>query len=298
MTSIDVLDLIQIQTDSATINSLYRKKSISLDNIPTLDDPFDNQYFVLSAGQQSAICKADIERDVAVVVSSKDVEFQGVKPRDARQVCMMEGLRESSLFVALGGAGTGKTTLALAYAVQQKFRNDKKIVLCKPTTFVGTKSNAIAAIPGDHREKMAGYIDSYLCAITRILGDYAEHHVAEWEQDGSLEFKPLELMRGMHFEDCVVILDEAQNTSPHELLTLLSRIADTSKLIILGDSLQIDTEVLFEETGLGTLVHSNGFLDSDVCAGIELKSQYRGVLANVAIDVLTEIKEKREHTNN
>ena len=290
-----ILDLIPLEVAHSTINALYRKKSLSLSTL-SLDDHdfYNNQYAVLSAGQQSALCKVDLDKKEVLVINSKEIEFQGVKPRDARQVCMMEGIKNYPLFVALGGAGTGKTTLALSYAVQQKFRNDKRIVLCKPTTFVGNKSNAIAAIPGDHRDKMSGYIDSYLCAITRILGDYAEHHVAEWEQDGSLEFKPLELMRGMHFEDCVVILDEAQNTTPHELLTLLSRVADTSSLIILGDDLQIDLGIPFSQTGLGTLIHSHSFFDSDVCAGIALKAQYRGVLADFAIDVLTEIRDQNE----
>jgi|13_taG_2_1085334.scaffolds.fasta_scaffold01153_16 predicted ribonuclease YlaK len=289
----NILDLIQLEVTSSDIDALYLKKYLPLQTMHN-EELYNNQYVVLSAGQQSALCKVDLTTKKVKVINSKEIEYRGIKPRDARQVCMMEGLKSNPLFVALGGAGTGKTTLALAYAIQQKFRHDKRIVLCKPTTFVGNKSNAIAAIPGDHREKMSGYIDSYLCAMSRILGEYSEHHLAEWEQEGSLEFKPLELMRGMHFEDCIVILDEAQNTSPHELLTLLSRIADTSSLIILGDDLQIDLDIPFPETGLGLLVRSLSFFDSDVCAGIALKAQYRGVLADLAIDVLTEIRDNNE----
>jgi predicted ribonuclease YlaK len=136
---------------------------------------------------------------------------------------------------------------------------------------------------------MAGYIDSFLVTLRRILGDHAEHHMYEWEEKQKLTFKPLELLRGMHFENSVVILDEAQNTSPHELLTLMSRVDDTSQLIVMGDALQIDTQERFADTGLGTIIGSDAFLDSDYSAFIKLKTQYRGVLADLAINVLQEL---------
>jgi len=289
---VKMIELIQLEINNGAINLLYKKGAISTDQVDVdLNECWNNQYFIFRDQGQSAIVRLNLEESQFTLVKSKELQFQGVKPLDARQTCVFDSLKHMQLSVILGGAGTGKTTLTLAFALQQLFRNDKKIVLCKSTAFVGGKSNAIAAIPGDHREKLAGYIDSYLYTFRRILGDHAEHYLYEWEEKGMIEFKPLELLRGMHFEDSIVILDEAQNTTPHELLTLMSRVSDTSKLIIMGDLLQVDTGLRFDETGLGALTESEAFLDNDVSAIIELKAQYRGALADLAIEIIQEIRE-------
>lgn len=252
-------------------------------------------FVVIKSGSQSALCVCDYDAGVLRAIPSKELDFKGVKPRDAAQTCMMYAMKKAPLSVAIGVAGSGKTTLALAYAIYATAKQYKKIVLCKPTTFVGMRSNAIAPIPGDHREKIAGYIDSYLYVFKKLLGEDAEMFMREWEDNGRLVFKPLELIRGLNLDDSVVIIDEAQNTTPHELLSLISRVSDTSRLIVMGDPLQIDTDMRFEETGLGALVNSESFLTSPYSMGIQLESQYRGKLAQLAFEILTEIHVSREN---
>lgn len=290
-----MIELNQVSLNNGELNLLYKKGKIAIEQCGVkLLDCWDNQYFILKENQQSAIVRVNLQDEDMILVHSKELQFQGVKPLDARQICVFDSLKHMQLSVILGGAGTGKTTLTIAYALHQLFRHEKKIVLCKSTAFVGGKSNAMAAIPGDHREKLAGYVDSYLYTFKRILGDHAEHYIYEWEEKGMIDFKPLELLRGMHFEDSIVILDEAQNTSPHELLTLMSRVSDTSKLIIMGDLLQIDTGLCYGETGLGALIESDAFLDNDVSSAIELKAQYRGALADLAIEIIQEIRDEKD----
>jgi PhoH-like ATPase len=271
------------------IDELYRRGSIKeVDLPPEVEIPLGAKFVIAKAASgQSAICNVS-EGDL-LLVDTKSLSLQGISPRDSEQICLFYGLQEYDLIAATGAAGTGKTTIALSYALEAIFRRDKKVVLCKPTSFVTLTSNAIAAIPGDHREKLAGYIDSYLAPIERLLGNGAEHYLYEWEEQGTLKFQPLELIRGMHFEDTVVICDEAQNTSIHELMSLVSRVGEGSTMIILGDPHQVDTGMHKEETGLWKLLQSPAFLDCDFACSVALTHQYRGPMARLAAEVLAEV---------
>ena len=111
----------------------------------------------------------------------------------------------------------------------------------------------------------------------------------EWEMKGQLEFAAVELVRGRHFENSVVIVDEAQNLSSHELLSLISRVDDSSQLILLGDAQQVDTGARWDDTGLFQL-DSRAYWSSKH-ARIRFTRTYRGVLAELASDVLYELNE-------
>lgn len=283
-----MFDLVEIVTSPENINTLYKKGRISLDVL----EEDDNYFFIVktSCGQQSAIAFYDDEDSSLVLVKTKDLGYQGFKPRDAAQSCLFWALKNRELVVALGAAGTGKTTVALAYALNEVFRNGKSLILCKPTCFVGVKSNAIAATPGDHREKLQGYMDSYMIAMRKIVGETFEHHLYQLEEEGRILFKPFELLRGQHFENCIVVIDEAQNTTLHELMTAMSRVGGDSTLIIMGDPEQVDTEIETSETGLSKLINSVAFAQSDLAVGVQLTAQYRGPLALLASEVIREMR--------
>jgi predicted ribonuclease YlaK len=203
---------------------------------------------------------------------------------------MFHALANFDLTVVLGAAGTGKTTIATAFALQQAFRHEKTIVMSKPSCFVGGSSNAIAAVPGDAREKIGPYIESFMMALRNILGSHAEHHLFEMEEKNKLMFQPLELIRGLNFDNHVVIIDEAQNTSAHELLSLISRVGQNSQCIVMGDPSQIDMDKMsWRDSGLYKLLQSDAFFDDPICTAIKLKAQYRGPLAELAQDVLDEL---------
>lgn len=290
-----MFELAEIVTSANTINELYKKGKVELQEASEQD----NFFFILKdeAGKQSALAFYNDSEDVLELVKTKDLQFQGFRPKDAAQSCLFWALTRFQLIVALGEAGTGKTTVALAYALNEVFKNGRDLILCKPTTFVGQKSNAIAAIPGDHREKLEGYMDSYMIAMKKIVGDTFEHHLYQLEEEQRIMFKPLELLRGQHFENAVVVLDEAQNTSPHELLTALSRTADTCTVVVMGDPHQVDTGSDEEETGLYKLINSQAFADNPLVAGIQLTANYRGAMAQLASEILKEIREENKKDN-
>ena len=283
-------DLREEVVSASVIDKLHKSGKISLDSV--IDDSCN--FYLLKTADGIKTGLAGVFGNELVKVNTKDINFQGLKPRDARQACLFWALTQLDLVVALGSAGTGKTTVSLAYALNQMFRKDKPIVLCKPTVFVGQKSNAIGAIPGDHREKMEGYIESYLTSLRKILGESAEHHLYQMEEEQKLRFVPLELMRGQHFENCTMIIDEAQNTSPHELMSVISRVGDNSTVIVLGDPAQIDTGSRYRETGLHALCESDAFFESPFTTSIKLLGQYRGPMATLAAEVLAELQDDED----
>lgn len=288
-----MFDLAQLTVEPREINLFYKEGKLHNESASKLS----NYFFCLKTedGRQSALAYYNDDTDLLELLKTKDLQFQGFKPKDGAQSCMFWALKNLDLVVALGSAGTGKTTVSLAYALHELYRNQRDIILCKPTTFVGQKSNAIAAIPGDHREKLEGYMDSYMTAMKKIIGETFEHHLFQFEEEGRILFKPFELLRGQHFENSVVIIDEAQNTTPHELLTAISRVGEGCTLIILGDPHQVDTGTAKEETGLWELIHSAAFLDCNFAVGIQLTAQYRGPMAQLAQEVIEELREREDN---
>lgn len=279
-------DIQTFELPAKLIDQLHSSGSIPREAIPSELD--EGGFYVLKAGKKSALAVAvggQVER-----VHDAGYEWQGIKPRDKQQLCMFHALNNFDLTVVLGAAGTGKTTIATAFALQQAFRHEKTIVMSKPSCFVGGSSNAIAAIPGDAREKIGPYIESFMMALRNILGSHAEHHLFEMEEKNKLVFQPLELIRGLNFDNHIVIIDEAQNTSAHELLSLISRVGQNSQCIVMGDPSQIDMDKMsWRDSGLYKLLQSDAFFDDPICTAIKLKAQYRGPLAELAQDVLDEL---------
>lgn len=282
-----MFEVLSYEVSSSTINKLCKNKELP---ISELKSSIPTESFVLltcEAKGQSVLAHVE-GGEKLIYMHTKDLELQGWKPRDKEQTCYFWALRNKMATICFGAAGTGKTSVALAYGIHRIFKNESKLVLCKPTVFVGTRSNAIAAVPGDERDKLGPYIDSYMPGLNKILGRSAEHYVYEWEEKGLLEFRAIELMRGQHFENCTLIIDEAQNLSLHELVSVLSRVDETSKVIILGDPAQIDTGEKWHDTGLYMFADSESVFDSDLTAMVRLQGQYRGPMAELCSEVLAE----------
>lgn len=282
-----MLDLIHVISSPDTLDTLYKNKFIDRDILDPMDD--HGGYFLLKAGKQSALCVA-VDDKLQLVHIPKDLTYQGARPYDAPQTCFFHSLRTFDLTVCLGLAGSGKTYLALCYAIHQLFKQEKRIILLKSSTLVGhQKSNVVGLVSGGIREKIDPIIGSYIQHFNKILGKSADHFLYQWEEEKKVEFYPIELVRGMNFENCIVIVDECQNIRLHELLSLVSRVADDSQLILLGDPRQIDSGQRWKETGIAQLLKSDAFYNSPDVQGIMLEKTYRGVLAELVDDVMTEL---------
>jgi PhoH-like ATPase len=220
-------------------------------------------------------------------LKKKALKLENILPKDSRQAAFMDSLIQEDVLlnIAIGSAGTGKTTIALAYALSQFLNNKKPIFLTKPTTMVG-EGRAFGPVPGDIDQKYAPYLASYEIVLKKIGGGAnAQQFFATMKEKGQLQFFPIELARGCTFENCTLILDEAQNMSWHEMNTMISRMGENSKMVILGDLNQIDTGQFYKKTGLYNMLAAPPFQDSGISSAIELVTQYRSPITQLVTEI-------------
>ncbi|MDE5905721.1 PhoH family protein [Duncaniella sp.] len=169
-----------------------------------------------------------------------DVIIYGVngKPISARnknQELLVKAFHENDLTFALGPAGTGKTYVAIALAVRAlKNREVRKLILSRPAVEAGEK---LGFLPGDMKDK----IDPYLQPLYDALEDMIPAvKLKEYMETNVIQIAPLAFMRGRTLNDAVIVLDEAQNTTVHQIKMFLTRLGMNAKMIITGDATQID----------------------------------------------------------
>lgn len=158
-----------------------------------------------------------------------------IAPRNANQARMVRSFAENDLTFALGPAGTGKTYIAIALAVHAlKNKQCRKIILSRPAVEAGEK---LGFLPGDMKDK----IDPYLQPLYDALEDMIpQQKLKEYMEAQTIQIAPLAFMRGRTLNDAVIILDEAQNTTRHQMKMFLTRLGMNGKMIITGDTTQID----------------------------------------------------------
>lgn len=158
-----------------------------------------------------------------------------IAPRNANQSRMVRSFAENDLTFALGPAGTGKTYIAIALAVRAlKNKECRKIILSRPAVEAGEK---LGFLPGDMKDK----IDPYLQPLYDALEDMIPQvKLKEYMDAGTIQIAPLAFMRGRTLNDAVIILDEAQNTTRHQMKMFLTRLGMNGKMIVTGDVTQID----------------------------------------------------------
>lgn len=163
------------------------------------------------------------------------VNGKPIAARTPNQQKLADSFRHNDLTFALGPAGTGKTYVAIALAVKAlKNREVKKIILSRPAVEAGEK---LGFLPGDMKDK----IDPYLQPLYDALEDMIPAvKLKEYMETKVIQIAPLAFMRGRTLNDAVIVLDEAQNTTPHQIKMFLTRLGVNAKMIITGDVTQID----------------------------------------------------------
>jgi len=171
-----------------------------------------------------------------------------VEPKTKNQIKYFEQLKEKTLTVSYGPAGTGKTYLAVGYALSQLLANKyKKLILTRPVVEAGER---LGFLPGDFLQKINPYLKPLYDAIYDIIG-YKSYELLKTQE--ILEIIPLAYMRGRTLNDAIIILDEAQNATFSQIKMFLTRFGFNSKVIITGDITQIDLP-RYHDSGLPIVI--------------------------------------------
>lgn len=192
----------------------------------------------LSAGETQAdngepkILAADSLRDALIQIPQG---FHRVYPRSKNQAEYIRGMRSCEIAFSIGPAGTGKTYLAIAEALRLVLSKKlRKLVLTRPVVEAGEN---LGFLPGDLAQKINPYLRPLYDAIESLTSFEVIHRM---EENRAMEIAPLAYMRGRSLNDCIVILDEAQNTTKEQMKMFLTRIGSGARAVVTGDITQID----------------------------------------------------------
>ncbi|MDX1638326.1 MAG: PhoH family protein [Balneolaceae bacterium] len=272
--------------DSDLIGRLYDEGSLDPE-VLVEKDPVSNHFYILKNHSNSALGFYNA-RSRRIEPVQKMTAY-GVTPRNAEQTFALQAIMDPEILLTTitGAAGTGKTLLALAGAIEQR-RNFKQIYMARPIVPLSNKD--IGYLPGDINSKIDPYMQPLWDNLSFIKNQFPENskqykrieHMVETEK---LRIVPLAYIRGRSLSNVIFIVDEAQNLTPHEVKTIITRAGENTKIIFTGDIYQIDTPYLdTQSNGLSFLV--DRMHDNDLYAHINMEKGERSELANLASKLL------------
>jgi PhoH-like ATPase len=272
--------------DPSLLDRLHAEESLPADAI-CRDEPPANHFFILTSGSKSALAcykqgRGTLERVV------KRAAY-GLEPRNAEQTFALSSIidPEVRLVTLTGPAGTGKTLIALAGALEQS-RQFRQILLARP--IVPLSNRDLGYLPGDVSSKIDPYMQPLWDNVSYIKSrfeseDRAHQRLTAMVETEKIQIVPLAYIRGRSFSRVLFIVDEAQNLTPHEIKTIITRAGEDTKIVLNGDIFQIDTPYLDSHSnGLSYLI--DRLKGNPLYAHINLVKGERSPLANLASQLL------------
>lgn len=272
--------------DSIIIKSIFEGKKVFETTISNVELK-NNAYYILKSEKSSALAFYD-PKELALERVEKEYVY-GIKPKNAEQTFAVHALLNDNIkLVALQGvAGTGKTLLALASSIEQRNKY-KQIILARP--IVPLSNRDIGFLPGDANDKIGPYMEPLWDNLKFIKNQFGikekrYRQIEEMQEEGKIVITPLAYIRGRSLSDVYFIVDEAQNLTPHEVKTIITRAGENTKIIFTGDVNQIDSPYLDEQSnGLSYLIDK--LKGNELFAHIKLEKGERSELANLANELL------------
>lgn len=272
--------------DADQIRQIFTKGSIDEDGILG-EHKIANGYYILRNGTSSTLAVYNEKLDQIERIEKEFV--YGIKPKNSEQAFAFNALLNDNVkLVALQGvAGTGKTLLALASALEQH-KKYHQIILARPIVPLSNKE--IGFLPGDANDKVGPYMEPLWDNLKFIKAQFGENEkkhktIIALEENGTIVITALAFIRGRSLSNIMFIVDEAQNLTPHEVKTIITRAGENTKIVFTGDVNQIDTPYLDEHSnGLAYLIDRlNG---QQLFAHVKLEKGERSELANLANELL------------
>ena len=250
--------------------------------------PQANQLYKFRDSEGRVHCaRYDWDRDVIILVRSK--EAYGIRPRNDEQVFAMDACLNPkiSLVSLTGGAGTGKTLIAIAAALEQE-RDYDQIVITRPAVVLGNQD--IGFLPGDKDRKMSPFMQPIMDNVAVIREQFRASSkealkIQRLIDEGRIVIEPLAYIRGRSLGRSFFIIDEAQNLTPHEVKTIITRAAEGTKMVFTGDIFQIDQPYL--DMWSNGLTHLSDKMDGQkLFEHISLRKGERSELSELAARLL------------
>ena len=246
-----------------------------------------NSFYILKNGKSSSLVFYNCQTDEIIRIE-KEYTF-GIKPKNAEQAFAFHAMLNPTIpLIALQGvAGTGKTLIALASALEQS-KQYQQIILARPIVPLSNKE--IGFLPGDAQDKISPYMEPLWDNLKFIKSQFGPNekkfkHLQELEASGNIVITPLAFIRGRSFTNTIFIIDEAQNLTPHEVKTIITRAGENTKIIFTGDIQQIDSPYL-DETSNGLSYMIERLKNNELFCPIKLEKGERSELANLANELL------------
>jgi PhoH-like ATPase len=272
--------------DDITVQKLYdTNEGINPKEIKV--NPYSNQYFIIKSSKSSALGRYNpVTKTIGRV---EKIKAYGIDPRNSEQTFSLDALMrpDIQLVTLTGKAGTGKTLLALAAALHQE-KNFNQILLARP--IVPLANRDIGFLPGDVNEKIGPYMQPLFDNLTVIKNKFKSSsketlYIDELQRTDKLVITPLAFIRGRSLSNVFFIVDEAQNLTPHEVKTIITRAGEGTKFVFTGDIQQIDHPYLdMKSNGLSYL--TDKMHGQDIFAHINLVKGERSYLADLASTLL------------
>jgi PhoH-like ATPase len=257
--------------------------------IEVADSLFPNEYVVFQGTEGQMIGKFDAKAKKVVLIPSQDKDIWGIKPLNLEQRCAIDLLLRDDikLVTLVGQAGTGKTLLAIACALKKTFDDAVygRILVSRPIVPLGKD---IGYLPGTKEEKLFHWMQpiydnmAYLCDATGERSSETLRWILDSEK---LELEAVTFIRGRTLPRVFVIIDEAQNLSPHEVKTIISRAGTGAKVVLTGDPTQIDNPYLDRDSN-GLTFTVNRFKEHAIAGHVFLSQTERSELAALAAEIM------------
>ncbi len=285
----------ELEISAEEMNDFHKEGAIVVDEEIGF---YANQFVTLNAGPQSKGLGRYIKQsNIIIKINEFTEEEMRIAPRNREQKFLLDALMDPSvkLVTATGKAGTGKTLLAAAASLRQVELSKKKgedvlyksMVIARPVMPLGKD---IGFLPGDVNEKIRPYLQPIFDNLEFMMDEdkpnnSGHYSISDLMEDGTVQMEAITFIRGRTFHEQILIIDEAQNLTKHEIKTILTRAGEGTKIVLTGDVQQIDSPFL-DQNNNGLSLILDKFKDEAIACHVHLDKGERSELAEISADIL------------